>query len=76
MNDKDKHRGQGGDFKVVGGQRVRDGDEPKREPEGGGARNKDGERIQDKPLKPEPAVPAPGRAPWETEPEVQKKKGA
>lgn len=79
----DKHHGHGGSYKIDPGARERRLDEEptKPEPAGGGARDKDGERLKERrPDKPEPAIPAPGRAPWDTEAEqpaaAPKKKGA
>jgi hypothetical protein len=80
----DKFSGQGGDFEFdpVSRERRRKGEAPKAEPEGGGARDKDGKRLVEKtPERPEPALPLPGRAPWDVEPSAEaapqpKKKGA
>lgn len=80
---QDKHHGQGGDFEVdaTTRERRRKGDAPRSEPEGGGARDKEGKRLEEKGAeKPESALPAPARAPWDTEaaaaPQPKKTKGA
>lgn len=79
----DKFSGQGGDFEMdpVSRERRRKGEAPKAEPEGGGARDKDGKPLKEKIDKCQPALPAPGRAPWDVDPapaaeSAPKKKGA
>jgi hypothetical protein len=79
--EKDKYHGQGGGYRIDPGTRERRLDEEptKPEPAGGGARDKDGRPLEEKrPDKPEAAIPAPGKAPWDVEPPAPqtKKKGA
>lgn len=87
MDKLDKYHGHGGTYEFdpkTGERRLKEKPtEPA--PQGGGARDKDGELLEKpaKDAKPEPALPAPGRAPWDAEPppavapgDAAKKKGA
>ena len=76
----DKHHGEGGSYEIDQVTRERRlKEERKPEPAGGGPRDKDGKPLADKTPATERAMPAPGRAPWEADPEpaaTPKKKGA
>lgn len=76
MDKQDKFHGQGGSYEFDRATRERRRtDEPRAEPAGGGARDKDGKPIQEKRPACEPAIPAAAtRAPWEGEPEAPAEK--
>lgn len=76
----DKHHGQGGTYLVNAASGERElTDKPTQMLEGGGARDKDGKPLPEKKRATQPALPAPGKAPWERAAQAQKpatRKGA
>jgi len=65
MSAADRHHGEGGSFEVEKstGERRRSG-EPQKATAKGGARNKDGERVERARKTVEPGLPSPKPAPW------------